>query len=71
MAALTQTAQTGGAQIGQDPRSADDASDNKTTAGVYSHRSVDFSATEKAELVSRLLLIEQYDCLRLVAAGFK
>lgn len=70
MANVTQTDQTGAAQIGSTPRTADDASDNKVS-GTYSHRSVDFSATEKGELVSRLLLLERYQMLRLVQSGMR
>ena len=70
MANVTQTDQTGAAQVGSTPRTADDASDNKVS-GTYSHRAVDFSATEKGELVSRLLYLERMVTLLLRVNGIQ
>jgi len=60
MANVTQTAAAGAALYASTPREADDASDNKASdgSGAYEHRAVDFSATEKGEIVSRLLYHE-------------
>jgi hypothetical protein len=64
MAAVTQTAAAGAVLIGVAHRAADDSSDNKAS-GTYSHRDVEFSATEKAELTSRMMYYESIIMLRL------